>query len=915
MPGKGRNGVFLSYARKDGEEFAARLRDRLTLEAPDIPINQDRLLLEGGVGWWKQITDAIDSVEFLILVMTPAAMESSLVRKEWRFARQQGVCVYPVKGAPETGLRFADLPRWMSKSHFFDIDKEWHVFVAHLRKGCDTPRVPFTPPDLPETFVDRPRQFEQLKGLLLQPDRSGPVAITTALSGAGGFGKTTLATALCHDEDLILNFDDGILWVTLGQQPDVLRKLTTLYAAFTGERPGFADEEDAASQVAQLLGDRNCLIVIDDVWDAAHLRPFLRGGAGCARLITTRDSEIAAKAKSVVVDEMTSGESVALLTSGIIGLDLSQAAELARRLGEWPLALELARATMGQRIERGDSAEGALHHVLRALEKRGVGALRNSTAEPRYRTIETVIGASLELLGHEERSRFCELAIFPEDVSIPLTAVSCLWRLEEWETEDTAQALAQLSLIKLDLQSGTLRLHDVMRKWLADKLQNAAKLHSRLVDAWEDWHHLPDAYAWRWLTWHLDQAGRKKDLRTTLWNAAWLEGKVEASGTEEVIRDFDHLDFAEGKDAIQGALRLSTHILARDTTQLVPQLVGRLLSFDIPEFWEMVRQYGRRSCWLRPLHPALTAPGQALLRTIVGHSRWVTAVVVCANGKHAISGSDDQTLKVWDLASGAEVRTLIGHADMVNAVAVCGGGKQAISASDDKFLKVWNLETGAEARTISGHTDAVTAVAVCGDHKKAISGSWDQTLKVWDLESGLEIRSFSGHNASVTAVAICGNSQRVVSSSADGTLKVWDFETGVELHTLTGHSKRVTSLAVYADGERAVSASWDQTLKVVGSGYRHPDSHAHRAYRCGYCRGGSGGREPGRIGILGPNSQGMGLGYGCPDHDPQGARRLSHRRGRVCRRQARHFGVLGPDIESVGPCGKSPGPRRYRTWR
>ena len=126
MPGKARSGVFLSYARRDGEELAGRLRDRLTVEAPDIHINQDRLLLEGGVGWWKQITDAIDSVRIFLefLVMTPAAMESPVVRKEWRFARQQGVCVYPVKGAPESVLRFADLPRWMSKSHFFDVDKE-----------------------------------------------------------------------------------------------------------------------------------------------------------------------------------------------------------------------------------------------------------------------------------------------------------------------------------------------------------------------------------------------------------------------------------------------------------------------------------------------------------------------------------------------------------------------------------------------------------------------------------------------------------------------------------------------------------------------------------------------------------------------------------------------------------------------
>ena len=110
----------------------------------------------------------------------------------------------------------------MSKAHFFDLDAEWPTFLAHLRKGCDTPRVPFMAPDLPPHFVQRPvgiRRAEE--SAPLTADRGQPVAITTALTGAGGFGKTTLATALCHDDDILENFDDGILWVTLGQTPNM----------------------------------------------------------------------------------------------------------------------------------------------------------------------------------------------------------------------------------------------------------------------------------------------------------------------------------------------------------------------------------------------------------------------------------------------------------------------------------------------------------------------------------------------------------------------------------------------------------------------------------------------------------------------------------------------------------------------
>ncbi len=83
-------GVFLSYARADGEACAAELRERLAREASDIEIKQDRIFLEGGVGWWKQITEAIDAVEFVVLLMTPAALAPSV--KIRRFLPIRGSC-------------------------------------------------------------------------------------------------------------------------------------------------------------------------------------------------------------------------------------------------------------------------------------------------------------------------------------------------------------------------------------------------------------------------------------------------------------------------------------------------------------------------------------------------------------------------------------------------------------------------------------------------------------------------------------------------------------------------------------------------------------------------------------------------------------------------------------------------------
>src|SRR5262245_33559825 len=406
MPGK--SGVFISYARKDGEAFAVALRERLAKEAPDLLVWQDRPEIEGGVGWWRQIEQALERAEFLVIVMTDTVLESEITRKEWRYARQQGVCVYPVKGP---GFDYADsrLTRWMKKAHIYDLDVQWETFLAHLRRGCQTTRVPFMAPDLPAGFVRRQREFDQLKSLLLDPAKRDPIAITTAVTGAGGFGKTTLACALAHDDDLILAFDDGILWTTLGEDPNVADALAKLYAGLTGERPTFRDAEDAATTLAEKLEHKNCLIVIDDVWNPAYLKPFLRGGAGCARLLTTRQTEVAgeAKARRVAVDAMTTDEGVEMLVQQLSPRpsDLTPFRDLAHRLGEWALLLKLAAAAISQRIERGDSVQGALAYVNTAVEQSGMTAFDRSSEADRDSAIAATVGASTRLLDDEEQHR------------------------------------------------------------------------------------------------------------------------------------------------------------------------------------------------------------------------------------------------------------------------------------------------------------------------------------------------------------------------------------------------------------------------------------------------------------------------------------------------------------------------------
>ncbi|MCB0062462.1 MAG: WD40 repeat domain-containing protein, partial [Caldilineaceae bacterium] len=125
----------------------------------------------------------------------------------------------------------------------------------------------------------------------------------------------------------------------------------------------------------------------------------------------------------------------------------------------------------------------------------------------------------------------------------------------------------------------------------------------------------------------------------------------------------------------------------------------------------------------------------ALERTFQGHRGRVNGVAVTTDGRYIVSASGDNTLKLWNLATGEEMGTFHGHTLGVNGVAMTPDGRYIVSASDDKTLKLWNFTTGDEVRTFHGHTHDVTGVAVTPDGAHILSTSWDHSLKLWNLAS------------------------------------------------------------------------------------------------------------------------------------------------------------------------------------
>ncbi|KAB8318151.1 hypothetical protein SD81_021000, partial [Tolypothrix campylonemoides VB511288] len=202
------------------------------------------------------------------------------------------------------------------------------------------------------------------------------------------------------------------------------------------------------------------------------------------------------------------------------------------------------------------------------------------------------------------------------------------------------------------------------------------------------------------------EGGRIKKFCRLLTDFDFIEAKINHPqfGVQALIEDYDLINDAkllthseydfnivEALTLIQKALRLSAHILNQDTKQLAGQLSGRLLHFNAPEIQRLVQQMSlTKTTCLRTLTASLTPPGGALVRTLSSHSYSVYAVTVTLDGKYVISGSDDETLKVWNLQSGQEKFTLSGHTNSVNAVAVTSDSKYVISGSSDQTLKVWD---------------------------------------------------------------------------------------------------------------------------------------------------------------------------------------------------------------------------------
>ena len=189
---------------------------------------------------------------------------------------------------------------------------------------------------------------------------------------------------------------------------------------------------------------------------------------------------------------------------------------------------------------------------------------------------------------------------------------------------------------------------------------------------------------------------------------------------------------------------------------------------------------------------------------------------VSPDGTWIVSASDDQTLKIWDAATGAERATLTGHTGAVNACAVSPDGTWIVSASDDRTAQ----DLGRRHRRRAGHPHRphrAVGGRLCGQPRRRLDRLRQRRPHPQDL--GRRPPAPSGPPSPATPSGVIGcavspDGTWIVSASEDKTLKIWDAATGAERATLTGHTDVVNGCAVSPDGTWIVSASGDHTLKI-----------------------------------------------------------------------------------------------------
>ena len=699
------------------------------------------------------------------------------------------------------------------------------------------------PPRL-DYLVPRDDLTQRLVSALLAEENQA-IALTTALQGAGGFGKTTLASEVCRRREIIERFPDGILWTTIGEAidtADLAGKLNDLSEALSGKRPTFADPEQAGFHLGELLGAERRLLVIDDVWRASQLQPFLLGGPGCVRLITTRNkSIIPGNADAITVDVMEAHEARRMLSAGIEQIDEPLADVLLNQTGRWPVLMSLVNGSLRRYVRNGENVVSAARRVADRLRSAGPSALDITRPELRRQAVGATLDASLSLLGGDQLRRYFELSIFPEDTSIPISVIEELWsangQLNSNEVESLCLELADLSLVTyVGGPEPKLELHDVIRSFMRRREESRLSTMNRLwlnsvvssleagggplqfetvgardrVNAW--WNLPPAHYLWDSLGYHLIAADYSDTLQELMADLRWICAKLMVRGPEALEADFDLIEDSSQTEPLHRAVAQASHLLA--AIEPTYSLISILLS-QLEDRGSLDTGIARLAIpRLQTVWPMPDKPDRAMRRAMAGHSGMIWACGIDSDGLRAVSAGDGGRVRVWDVRAGATLLEIDASNETIYTISIAPDGTWFASGGQDGIIRLWDLTSGRLKRNLDRSDKVIYGTSISTDGLKLASCGEGGTIQVWDVPTGKLTQQLYDSSGTSYSCEFGLSDRYLIVAGEDGRARLWDIQTGRKVSELTGASGSIYSSVFNEPMGFIALAGYDGTLRI-----------------------------------------------------------------------------------------------------